>query len=119
MGLKDLLGGKKKETYFLEFSDAASTPTAPAKVEPAKVEAPKAPKAEAPKAKAAKAEAPKASAPAPVAPVAPAIAPPTPKPAPVLTTFAPEYLTPTLGASRRRPGPSLTMFKDMARSMGR
>lgn len=32
-------------------------------------------------------------------------------------TFAPEYLMPTPSPSRRRPGPSYNMFKDMARQV--
>jgi hypothetical protein len=124
MGLKNLLGGQKKEKFFIDFSEGTSAPKPPAPQAAApKLEVKSDPKPEPKPAKPAKAaKAPEAKAPAvtaPAAPVAPAIAPPTPKPAPVLTTFAPEYLTPTLGAGRRRPGPSLTMFKDMARSMGR
>ncbi|GAB4346484.1 MAG: hypothetical protein Fur0042_11950 [Cyanophyceae cyanobacterium] len=121
MGLKNLLGGQKKEKFFIDFSEGTSAPKPPAPQASApKPEVKPDPKPEPKPAKAAKA--PEAKAPAvtaPAAPVAPAIAPPPPKPAPVLTTFAPEYLIPTAGASRRRPGPSLTMFKDMARSMGR
>ena len=32
-------------------------------------------------------------------------------------TFAPQYLTPTTTQPRRRPGPSMEMFKDMARQV--
>ncbi|HEY9605701.1 MAG TPA: hypothetical protein V6C85_29115 [Allocoleopsis sp.] len=37
--------------------------------------------------------------------------------APAEQTFAPKYLTPTATSSRRRPGPSLDMFRDMARQV--
>lgn len=33
------------------------------------------------------------------------------------TTFAPKYLMPTTAQPRRRPGPSMAMFKDMARQV--
>jgi hypothetical protein len=33
------------------------------------------------------------------------------------STFAPKYLMPTASNSRRRPGPSMEMFKDMARQV--
>src|SRR5919202_1432023 len=33
------------------------------------------------------------------------------------STFAPNYLLPTASNSRRRPGPSLDMFRDMARQV--
>lgn len=33
------------------------------------------------------------------------------------STFAPNYLMPTASNSRRRPGPSLNMFRDMARQV--
>lgn len=33
------------------------------------------------------------------------------------STFAPKYLIPTASNSRRRPGPSMEMFKDMARQV--
>lgn len=134
-----ILGLGKKSDYFLEFDEAksaASAPTEPAKKSepaPVKTEAPKAeavePKKEkaAKQAKAKKAEKPKAEkAPAPVAAT---VAPePVKEPAPLNSgivptpagmTFASDYLMPKPKASRRRPGPSMTMFKDMARQVGR
>jgi hypothetical protein len=72
------------------------------------------------------ASAPAAPAPAaPVVPVAPVAAvemPPAPKPAPakpapVMDTFATKFLIPTSSGKRRRPGPSLSPFMDMARKV--
>ncbi len=41
------------------------------------------------------------------------------QPTPKEMTFSPNYLMPKPTGSRRRPGPSLKMFKDMARQVGR
>ncbi len=88
-----LLGlGKSKEEYFLDLGTAdTSAPAAPA---PAAVETTPAVAA--------------APTPAPVA---------VPKPQ-ATGTFAPNYLiAPSTNNSRRRPGPSLSGFKDMARQV--
>jgi hypothetical protein len=111
--LKNLFGGKKSN-FYLELKEtdgeqkAAVTTEAPAPVvesAPAPVAEKKAKKTSVKKEKKAK-EAP-VSAPAPVA-AAPA------KVEPTEVEFATKYLiTPSM--SRRRPGPSLNGFKDMAR----
>ncbi|MDC0836651.1 hypothetical protein POG23_02980, partial [Limnoraphis robusta] len=99
-------------------------------------EAPKAeaPKAEAPKAdkpektkksvakkspEAAKADVPATPAPAAVAKVAPSSAPLNGgmNKTPEGMTFATDYLLPKSTATRRRPGPNMNMFRDMARQM--
>ena len=138
-----VLGLGKKSDYFLEFDESKSAEPAPTepvkKPEPAPV-AVEAPKAEAkveavePKkekaAKPAKAKkAAKAKAEKAAAPVAKTVAPaPVKEPAPINSgvvktpagmTFASDYLMPKMNGSRRRPGPSMTMFKDMARQVGR
>lgn len=136
MVLKNLFG--KKSEYFLEFEEAKGTGSAttapktepaapaetPAPVAPAVAETPatpvkskKAEKASAPKAAAPKAPAPKAkkseSAPAPAKP-APAPAPA--QPAAPVGGFATEYLMPS-PTPRRRPGPNMKTFLDMASQM--
>ena len=125
--LKNLFGGKK-ETFFLEFDEAEGTSTAP------ETPAASAPVAEAPQPTeqtATKAEAKKpakkksikkkaaakAQAPAAAAPVAATTAPAAPPKPAVL--FAPDNLAPQPSGNRRRPGPSLNSFKDMAKTMGR
>ncbi|MGB3514290.1 MAG: hypothetical protein WBA93_34785 [Microcoleaceae cyanobacterium] len=123
--LGNLLG--KKSDYLLEFDDAKGT-DAP-KQEPAKTEgAPKAAKTEAKPAtetaKAAKAakksQRAKLEEPAP-----PKVAAPQPpvtnvnisqKPEEVVL-FAPNFLMPKPTAKRRRPGPSMSMFRSMAQDM--
>lgn len=120
-GLFSLLGGilkvfglGKKSEYFLEADSAAdsSAPAQPA-VAAAQVEAP-AP-AIAPKA----AENGKATQPAAAPVMAVAAAPAAPAPAakaePV-GNFSTDYLL-TSGGSRRRPGPSLNPFMDMAKQV--
>lgn len=119
MVLKNLFG--KKSEYFLEFEEAKGTGSAttapaepPAPVAPAVAETPATPvkskKAE--KTSAPKAAAPKAkkseSAPAPAA--APA------QPAAPVGGFATEYLMPG-PTPRRRPGPNMKTFLDMASQM--
>ncbi len=95
-----LLGlGKSKEEYFLDLGGAdTGAPAAPAAAPaPTAVAAP----------------------PAPAAVAAPAPAPVAAAPKPQATgTFAPNYLiAPSSNNSRRRPGPSLAGFKDMARQV--
>lgn len=144
-GVFGILGNpfKKKSDYLLEFDDAKGT-DAP-KQEPAKTEeAPKAAKIEAklaeeaPKAakteakpaketaKAAKAKAAKKSQRAKLEePAPPKVAAPQPpvtnvnvsqKPEEVVL-FAPNFLMPKPTAKRRRPGPSMSMFRSMAQDM--
>jgi outer membrane biosynthesis protein TonB len=110
--------GKKNNGFYMELKEDAAQPAeapAPAPAPEAKTPAPAAEPAKAPakekKAKAAKAEKAKAaSAPAPV----PAPAKPQP---PAETNFATKYLVPSVSGSngRRRPGPSMNSYLDMAR----
>ncbi|HEY9627269.1 MAG TPA: hypothetical protein V6C84_08200 [Coleofasciculaceae cyanobacterium] len=128
MILKRLGIGKKSE-YFLEAEPLsadetkahteakvaavpAKAPDAPAEVKPAEAKPVEAKPAEAKQKKLKKtkaAEEPAASAPAPKAA-------PAPKPAPTVVNFATDYLL-TIGTPRRRPGPSLDSFKDMAKQV--
>ncbi len=104
-GLAGLLGlGKKADSYYLDLSDG--TTKAPAQVAAAQ------PKAAAAQPKAAAAQ-PKAAAPAAVAAAANTV---TPIPA---ITFADMAAIPLSTGGRRRPGPSLDKFKDMAKEVGR
>jgi predicted lipid-binding transport protein (Tim44 family) len=99
--------GKKSEFYMeLNEADSSSLPATPSTSAPAA----KAEAAPAQAKTAAPATAPKTAAPAP-APAAPA--------APVPTAFASNYLTivGTSQSSRRRPGPSLSPFRDMAKQV--
>ncbi|MCW6036251.1 hypothetical protein K4A83_08195 [Spirulina subsalsa FACHB-351] len=107
--LGGLFGGKKK-SYYLELDDAG-TPVAPADSTPVAPEKP----APAP------AKAPAAPAPVAVETPAPAPAPAPPKaPEPPATgTFAPDYLLYTTTRAKRRPGPSLKGFRDMARQVNK
>ncbi|MFW6358188.1 MAG: hypothetical protein ACOC0N_03090 [Chroococcales cyanobacterium] len=108
-----LFGGKKSNGgYYMQVED--ETPeqqpqvTEAKKPEPAKVETPQPEKAE----------------PVNVTTVAPANQPEPPtaamngkaEPQPK-DTFAPQYLLPVTTSSRRRPGPSMNMFRDMARQV--
>jgi predicted lipid-binding transport protein (Tim44 family) len=113
-----LVGLGKKSEFFMELaeSDSDSQTAAPAKVEPAQAKAEPAP---------AKAEPAKALAKAPAQTKAPVNAAPTPAPVaaapagPVPTGFASNYLT-SVGTTmprRRRPGPSLSPFMDMAKQV--
>ncbi len=128
---------KKGKGYFLELEDSGNSKAAEAKKpEPAKAEtAAQAKKPEPVKAAVATAAPPKAE---------PAAQAKKPEPAKATTesqngkvkieaqpnppaanngkaqgdsTFAPNYLLPTASNSRRRPGPSLDMFRDMARQV--
>ncbi|MBE9138694.1 hypothetical protein IQ254_16085 [Nodosilinea sp. LEGE 07088] len=106
-----LVGLGKKSEFYMELDEASSdsqpvaapsTPAPAAKAEPKPAGAPAKAKAEA------SAKAPKPVAPAPAVPAEP-----------VPTAFASKYLT-TVGisqSSRRRPGPSLAPFKDMAKQV--
>ncbi|MBI4782441.1 MAG: hypothetical protein HY785_14160 [Oscillatoriophycideae cyanobacterium NC_groundwater_1537_Pr4_S-0.65um_50_18] len=137
MILKRLGIGKKSE-YFLEAEPLSADETkahTEAKVAAVPAKAPDAPAADAPAAavstpakakpteakpaeakqkklkKTKAADEPKASAPAPAPKAAPA-----PKPEPTVVNFATDYLL-TIGTPRRRPGPSLDSFKDMAKQV--
>jgi hypothetical protein len=111
-GIFALLGGILKifgigkSDYYMEVEGTAAPTAAPA-AQPAVTE---------PSPVVAAAPAPVAPAPtvvaAPPAPVAPA----KPKPEPGLT-FAPTFLVPSLSGGRRRPGPSLDAFMDMAKQV--
>ncbi len=108
--------GKKKETFFLEFDTPSETAKAldPKPVTP--VVADPAPKPVAPKAVVAEPVAPPSPAALqPVAPPQPAKPPAAPKPSPVTMAPVPIY---NVFPGRRRPGPSLSPFMAMARSMG-
>jgi hypothetical protein len=115
--------GSKKEEFFLEIDDSQGTPKAEAPAAPAAAapatEAPAAPTAQ--KSATAKPEAPKAAAPAAVAPVAPtAPAVPTkPKAPEPVVLFAPDNLLPLPNPTRRRPGPNMASFLNMAQQMQR
>ncbi|MBZ8179802.1 hypothetical protein [Oscillatoria salina] len=120
--------GGKKEGFFLELDESQNgQSTNPKKAEkpksqPAKTEAAQSEK----KSEPAKQEQKK---PEPVKAQTAKPEPKKPQPAaakankngkvesPEETTFAPQYLAPTPSRSRRRPGPSLNMFKDMARQV--
>ncbi|MGL5079995.1 MAG: hypothetical protein ACRC8A_00775 [Microcoleaceae cyanobacterium] len=121
------LGKEKKSEYFLDLDEVVSQKTAksapPAEVSkapetevaPAKAEK-KAKKTSIKEAKAKQAEA------TPATPATPKVLPPlnngvTPTPAGM--TFSTDYLVQQPTGSRRRPGPSLDMFKGMARQVGR
>jgi hypothetical protein len=107
----------KKSEYYLEAPELSSEPSAaPAvKAEAAKAQAP-APEAK--PAKAAKAssngkvEKPAAT----VAAAEPVKVVPAPAPAPV-TLFAPNFLGTASSGGRRRPGPSLSPYMDMAKKV--
>lgn len=113
--IKTILGvfgiGKKSE-FFMELDEGDSESAAPAAA-PAPAPAAKAPEA----APAQKAEAP--AAPAAKAPVAQPAAPaPKPaQPAAPVPSFAANYLSGPTMPRRRRPGPSLSPFMDMAKQV--
>lgn len=115
-GLSKLLGIGKKSEYFLEADASKEVKEKPAKTPaPAKASA-KAPAA-AKTAKAAPAPAAsqngKVAAPAPAVAAAKPVAPAEPLP----QTFAPNFLISSGSNSRRRPGPSLNPFLDMAKQI--
>lgn len=100
---------EKKPEPASSAATATAAPAQPAKVEPAKAEAKK---PEPAKAEAKKPEA--ASSPAPAASTNGKVPQPQAE-----QTFAPKYLNPASATSntRRRPGPSLNNFLDMARQV--
>jgi hypothetical protein len=112
--------GSKKEEFFLEIDDSKEASKAEAPVTPA--ETPKAPtEATEPKEEQPAVEAPKPEAPKPEAPKAPPAVPMPAKPkAPEpVVLFAPNYLMPLPNPTRRRPGPNMAAFLDMAKQMKR
>ncbi|MGC9527876.1 MAG: hypothetical protein ACP5D7_20260 [Limnospira sp.] len=129
LGIGKLLGLNKKSDYYLELDEAKGNGSAPPKAEP-KPEAPKAEKVEAPKAEKKTQKTAKKAPKAEKAPAAPAAVPskPAPEPPPLNQglsptpagmTFATDYLLPKATPTRRRPGPSMNLFKDMARQVSR
>jgi hypothetical protein len=105
--LKAILGvfgiGKKSEFYMeLDAGSASAAPVAAAPAAPAPAKAVAEPAATSP-------------APQPVVAPAPAVAQPA-KPAAAVPSFAENYLLGTT-TSRRRPGPSLSPFKAMAKQV--
>lgn len=114
---------KKSKDYFLELDDIGAVKSEPEVKKPEPAQATKAPEAEAkkpaakkPAAKAAKAPEPKPQKAAPQA--TPAVASNgKAEPQPGLT-FAPNNLLPLkTNSGRRRPGPSMSSFLEMARQM--
>jgi outer membrane biosynthesis protein TonB len=125
----DVIGklfGNKKQAYFLELDEASSqsapesTPTAapvPAAA-PVATEAPKAVQVKEPKvAKVKEPQAAKVKATEPQAP-APKVEAPAPAPVPTVKNFSTDYMIGNT-MTRRRPGPSLATFMDMAKDMRR
>jgi hypothetical protein len=99
-----VFGIGKKSEFFMELDEGAAPAAAPAP-EPAK-------------AVAEPAAAPAAARPVPAA--APKPAPPAPqaaKPATTVPSFAANYLVGSTLPNRRRPGPSLSPFRDMAKQV--
>jgi hypothetical protein len=115
---------KKSKDYFLELDDAGAVKSEPEAKKPEAAQATKAPEAEAKKPEAKKPEAKKPEAKAPKAKPQKAAPQATPassngkaEPQPGLT-FAPNNLLPLkTNSSRRRPGPSMNNFLEMARQM--
>ncbi|MGL4503481.1 MAG: hypothetical protein ACRC2M_01390 [Planktothrix sp.] len=121
--LNKIFGSNKKDDYYLEFGDAQDKKAPPAESKPpakAKTESAKPVEAKPQTAAVAKPQA------TTVAPAAPKPAP-AKEPAPLNTqvktpagmNFSTEYLMPQTATPRRRPGPSLGMFTDMANQMNR
>ncbi len=120
---------KKAKGYYMELDDSGNVKTADSEKKPepvksavATVEQPKAEPAEAKKPEPAKAEAVpnngKVKIEAQPNPPAPAPAASNGKVDPQSeTTFAPNYLVLTASKGRRRPGPSMDLFRDMARQV--
>jgi hypothetical protein len=111
---------KKKEQFFLTLDEGSKAPDAAPQVvvapTPKPEETPPAPKATS-KAKAPKAPAPKTPASDPSEIIAAAV---KAAPAPVVTAApAPSVVPYEFFPGRRRPGPSLQGFMEMARNMGR
>ncbi len=110
-----IFGIGKKGEYFMELDEASAPATAPA--QPAAEPAPAPPAAVA--STASQEPALKAVAKPAAAPVKPTAV--TQPQAPLVTNFATDYLVnPRINRSpRRRPGPSMSPFKDMVRDMSR
>ncbi|MFH7244321.1 MAG: hypothetical protein ACHWZW_15905 [Spirulina sp.] len=107
-----VFGVGKKSEFYMELEEG-STETPPAAAAPTAT-APAAPVAAAP----VKATSETAPSPAPAAkPVAAPVAAQPAKTATPVTSFAANYLTGSTTTSRRRPGPSLSPFKDMAKQV--
>ncbi len=132
------LFGKKKSEFYLELSedDVAAVPEPPPAPAAAPVAAPKAvvqseapaaqPEVEKSKKKGEKVTAPATSAPAPsisdpVELIRTALAASANQPSATESESVPtfDYTTPVAKASRRRPGPSMSPFKTMAKNMKR
>jgi hypothetical protein len=112
-----IFGIGKKSEFYLEADDAdgGSSPA----VAPQDVAPPATPKSATEPAAVTPAASTPAAAPAPAQPEAPvaAVAPAPAKPEPV-GNFATDYLNGSSGTmTRRRPGPSLSPFKDMAKQV--
>jgi hypothetical protein len=132
-GLLSLVGIGKKSEYFLEYEDANAksatnlpTSSTPAKLESAKAEPSKAEpvKATTSQAKPAPTKSVKAESLNGKTPTATVETAPAPQPVAVASkpeseqTFAPNFLiTPSSNNGRRRPGPSLNRFMDMAKQV--
>jgi predicted lipid-binding transport protein (Tim44 family) len=113
-----LVGLGKKSEFFLELNESDGNSTSepaeakPAEAQPAKAEAkPAEAKPAAAKAAPAPQAKPAAAQSAPKPPMAP-----MPKP-PAVTSFAAEYMSGPTMPRRRRPGPSLSPFMDMAKQV--
>ncbi|MEQ8974606.1 MAG: hypothetical protein RIE73_29995 [Coleofasciculus sp. C1-SOL-03] len=108
---------KKSKDYFLELDDTGAVKSEPEAKKPEPAQATKAPEAAAKKPAAKAAKAPKAK-PQKAAPQAtPAASNGKVEPQPGLT-FAPNNLLPLkTNSGRRRPGPSMNSFLEMARQM--
>lgn len=121
--LNKIFGSKKKDDYYLEFGDAQDKQAPPAESKPAaKAKAESAKPVEA-KPKTAAVAKPQTTTVAPAAPKPAPVKEPTPLNTQVKTpagmNFSTEYLMPQAPTPRRRPGPSLGMFTDMANQMNR
>lgn len=131
-GIAKLLGFGKKGGYYMELDDGAPAPTS-ASAAPVIEEAPTTqPPAETQPVTANVEKSTPAPAPAQTQVVSPTLNPDQPlvlpkspaeleaKQAPALTNFATDFLVnPKLNrSSRRRPGPSVSPFKEMAKQMG-
>jgi hypothetical protein len=115
--LKKILGGSK-EDYYLQLDESQETESTPA--QPTESTAENTATAAATEQKETKAPEVKTEQPAPQPKPLPVISSTNGKIAtaqPEIVGFAPDNLMPTPTNTRRRPGPSLGMFKDMARQV--
>lgn len=103
-----VFGIGKKSEFFMELDESTSASVAA----PAEAPAPAPAAAKAVAEPAAASPAPVVTAPKP-APVAPQVA----KPAASVPSFAANYLVGSTMPSRRRPGPSMSPFRDMAKQV--